>query len=277
MPVEMPWLCGKREVFYFLLLNKTEHCLWHYKDFWQHVFTKYLCLCSLLLPSLTPSQRRELNCFSQGFQCWEVISSRHERTSRRRPACAWPREGRREGVRETCGCESVIVNAQTMCRRAVVSAWVCPCDWACVGDYAIAAAVWRASPHTIKTLGFGRCLVLLKPGGSRLVPSFPRGSSICPFLVVSTASQLRGLQRRACVASFWQTRQGMRRIKAGQILGSIIHLFFLEKGSQTANPLLRVSSRPESAGLTHTSSGSLIAERKGEARIGYWLNFLGEC
>lgn len=83
-----------------------------------------------------------------------------ERTSRRRP---WVRLT--EGGKEMCGCESVIMNIQTMCRHAVASAWVSACHWTRAGDYAIAAAVWRASAHTIRTPGFGRWLALLNRGG----------------------------------------------------------------------------------------------------------------
>lgn len=130
-----------------------------------------------------------------------------ERTSRRRP---WVRLT--EGGKEMCGCESVIMNIQTMCRHAVASAWVSACHWTRAGDYAIAAAVWRASAHTIRTPGFGRCLALLNRG-------------------VGVGG---GLQSHILVTN---SGQGMCRIKAGQTIGSSIHLFSIAQGSQTANPL----------------------------------------
>lgn len=106
------------------------------------------------------------------------------------------------------------------------SAWVCTCHRACVGEHAIAAAVWRAPAHTISTPGFGRCLALPdQPSCPKdLLNSFSASGS-------PTTHTSRILATNS--VSVWN---GPNQSGANSWLRHM-HLFFLAQGSQTANPL----------------------------------------
>lgn len=89
------------------------------------------------------------------------------------------------------------------------------------------------SPHTIICLG----ALFFSTRRLQIGPIFPRGSSVGPFWLFQQLLSFTDSNEAHGPHPFDKTPPGMCRIKAGEIVGSIIHLSFLEKGYQTANPL----------------------------------------
>lgn len=88
IPMEVVWFCGKWEIFYCKI--KYKYCTWHRRRRLATAAHNISVYSVLFYP--TRLHQHELNCFSKGFLCEEIISSQSKRTSQRKPwVCVWQR------------------------------------------------------------------------------------------------------------------------------------------------------------------------------------------